>query len=153
MSYAKDTEISVEKTKGEIESLLMRKGAGRYMTMTDKLKAGIAFELHGKQIRFILPLPDISDKKFWRTPTGRIRMNGSEDAAFRAWEQACRSRWRGLFLNIKAKLEAVEIGITSFEAEFLAHFVLPSGATVGEEMLPRLAEITSKPGTKLLLGM
>jgi hypothetical protein len=152
MSYAADTSVSVEKTKGEIEGLLMRKGADRFMSMTDKTKAGIAFELNGKQIRFILPLPDKNDKIFWETPTGRTRRSGADDSAYRAWEQACRSRWCGLFLNIKAKLEAVEIGITTFEAEFLAHFVLPSGNTVGDEMLPRLDEVTSKPGTKLLLG-
>lgn len=150
MSYASDTSVSVEKTKGEIESLLMKKDAERFMTMTDKLKAGIAFELSGKQIRFILPLPDRADRKFWTTPTGRATR--SQEDAYRAWEQACRSRWRGLYLNIKAKLEAVEIGITTFEAEFLAHFVLPSGKTMGEEILPRLDEVTAKPGALKLMN-
>jgi hypothetical protein len=33
---------------------------------------------------------------------------------------------------IKTKLEAVESGITEFEAEFYAHTVLPGGQTVYE---------------------
>ncbi|WP_198651245.1 hypothetical protein [Salinicola sp. CPA57] len=55
-----------------------------------------------------------------------------------AWEQACRQRWRALALVIKAKLEAVESGITMFEEEFLAHIVLPNGGTVGGWMLPQI---------------
>ena len=39
---------------------------------------------------------------------------------------------------IKAKLEAVESGIVTFEQEFLAHLVLPDGATVGDRVLPEL---------------
>ena len=41
---------------------------------------------------------------------------------------------------IKAKLEAVESGIASFEDEFLAHTLLPSGATVSEWIQPQVAE-------------
>ena len=39
---------------------------------------------------------------------------------------------------IKAKLEAVESGISIFEEEFLAHLVLPDGKTVGQFMLPQV---------------
>ena len=42
----------------------------------------------------------------------------------------CRQRWRALNLAIKAKLEAVESGIVTFDQEFLAHIVGPSGQTV-----------------------
>lgn len=149
MSYASDTEVSVEKTEAQIKALLLKAGAKRFMTLSDDDKAGLAFELNGKQLRFILPLPRQDSDRFKRSPGGR-RFYGP-DERYRAWEQACRSRWRGLYLNIRAKLEAVEIGITSFESEFLAHFLLPSGRTVGEEMVPRLEEVTTKPGTPLLM--
>ncbi len=43
-----------------------------------------------------------------------------------------------LALVIKAKLEAVETGITMFDEEFLAHIVLPNGNTVGQFMLPQV---------------
>ena len=42
-----------------------------------------------------------------------------------AHEQERRRLWRALLLNIKAKLEAVESGISVFDEEFMAHIVLP----------------------------
>ena len=44
-------------------------------------------------------------------------------------------------LAIKAKLEAVEAGISSFEEEFLAHVVLPDGSTFGAWAKPQLAAV------------
>jgi hypothetical protein len=43
-----------------------------------------------------------------------------------------------LALCIKAKLEAVEAGIVTFDEEFFAHIVLPGGQTVGERLIPEL---------------
>jgi hypothetical protein len=40
---------------------------------------------------------------------------------------------------VKAKLEAVSSGISTFEREFLADLVLPNGRVVHEELAPRLA--------------
>ena len=57
----------------------------------------------------------------------------------RSVEQACRQRWRALALIVKAKLEAVEAGISSFELEFLPYPMLPNGGTVGAWALPRIA--------------
>jgi response regulator RpfG family c-di-GMP phosphodiesterase len=42
-----------------------------------------------------------------------------------------RRRWRCLAMVIKAKLEVVASGISSFEEEFLAHVMLYDGRTVG----------------------
>lgn len=102
-------------------------------------------------VKFELPLPDRNDKRFFRTPHGRRQR--TPDEAFRAWEQACRSNWRALALCVKAKLEAVTTGITTFEAEFLAHFVMPNGQTLGQVAIPQL-EQASKEGRmpQLLLG-
>lgn len=55
-------------------------------------------------------------------------------------------------LCLKAKLEAVESGITSFEAEFLAHFVIPGGGTFGEYAIPQLEE-ASKSGSMPTLAL
>ena len=140
--YAQDTSVPVEKSRAEIERLLMQHGADKFMVGSDSAKAMLAFQIRGKMIQFTLPLPDKSDKRFRTTPTGRIKRN--ENAAYEGWEQACRSRWRALFLCIKAKIEAVECGITSFESEFLAHFVMPDGKTIGERLLPKLEDATSK---------
>jgi hypothetical protein len=53
-------------------------------------------------------------------------------------EVARRQRWRALALAIKAKLEAVESGIATFEEEFMAYIVLPDGQTVGEFLSPQI---------------
>ena len=41
---------------------------------------------------------------------------------------------------IKAKLEAVESGISTVEREFFYDVVLPDGKTIGEWMAPQLEE-------------
>jgi len=89
----------------------------------------------GRQVRIQVPMPDRKDKQFWKTDTGRDR---SESAALKEWEQACRQRYRALALVVKAKLEAVESGITTLEEEFMAHLVLPGGQTVGQRLLPEI---------------
>jgi hypothetical protein len=89
-------------------------------------------------IRFELALPDKGAKEFMYTPARR-RMRSSAEAE-KAWEQVCRQKWRALALVVKAKLEAVESGITTFEEEFLAHIVLPDGRTFGAWARPQLNE-------------
>jgi hypothetical protein len=86
----------------------------------------------------MLPLPDPKDQRFWVTPARRNKRTPEE--AYKEWEQACRTKWRSLCLCVKAKLEAVESGITTFEAEFLAHFVMPGGQTFGEYAIPQLED-------------
>ena len=66
------------------------------------------------------------------------RNERSEKAQYDAWEQACRQRWRALLLVVKAKLEAIETGIATFDGEFMANIVLPGGGTVGDWMTPQI---------------
>ena len=139
MRYAEHTAVSVEKSKAEIERTLTRYGASKFMTGWDQDKAVIGFEMRDRRIRFLLPLPDKKAKAFWSTPSGRRQRD--EAGAFEAWEQACRQHWRALALAIKAKLEAVETGITTFDEEFLAHIVLPNNQTVGDWMVPQVAHV------------
>jgi hypothetical protein len=134
--YAAKTAVSAEKSRSEIERTLQRYGATHFMYGWKGDAAVIAFQMSGKAIKFILPLPDVEEfKKPYQA--GRTR---TELQARSAWEQASRQRWRALSLCIKAKLEAVESGITSFEQEFLAHVVMPSGETFGEYAIPKLDE-------------
>jgi hypothetical protein len=151
MSYATQTSVSVEKTRAEIEAMITKFGASRFMSGTEPGMALIGFEVRGKLVRFVLPLPDKQEQRFWRTP--HRRHTRTADEAYREWEQACRSSWRALGLCIKAKLEAVEQKITTFETEFLAHFVLPNGQTMGEYSIPMLDQMT-KDGQmpRLMLG-
>lgn len=134
--YAESTSVSSDKSRAEIERTLSRYGATSFMYGWQQDRAVVAFEMQGRRVRFLLPMPDRADREFTLTPTGKKR---SETQAQAAYEQATRQRWRALALVIKAKLEAVESGITEFEEEFMAHIVLPNGQTVGEHMVPQIA--------------
>lgn len=150
--YASDTGVSVEKSRGEIERTLARYGADGFGYFTEPGRAVVAFRIEGRQIRFLLTMPDRKSREFTHTPAkGDPR---SAEGAETAWEQACRQRWRALALVIKAKLEAVTAGITTIEDEFLAHTVLPDGSTVGQWVKPQLAvayEQGAMP-SRLMLG-
>lgn len=133
--YAQHTEVSSEKSKAEIERLLTRYGATAFVSGWQGNQAAIKFEMNNRHIKFMLPLPDRAARDFTHNRTGAKR---SQDSAHAAWEQATRQRWRALALVVKAKLEAVETGITTFEDEFMAHIVLPDGKTVAEHAKPMI---------------
>lgn len=134
--YAAGTDVSSDRSRAEIERTLTRYGARAFSYGWQDDQAAIQFVAHERRIRFVLPLPGRDDREFTLTPTGRDR---SRSAAEQAYEQAVRQRWRALALMVKAKLEGVESGIVSFEDEFLAHTVLPSGRTVAEEIAPQVS--------------
>lgn len=135
--YAANTEVSSDRSRAEIERTLQRYGADQFMYGWEHGRAAIGFRMNDRQVRFVLPMPDRYDHEFTLTPTGRKR---SDSQAHQEWEKACRQRWRALALVVKAKLEAVESGITEFEDEFLAHIVLPDGTTAGTWMRPQIAD-------------
>lgn len=137
-TYAAKTEVPSNKSRMDIESVLARYGADSFAYMSDRTKAQIAFEFKGMRIRFILPLPDRADRAFTLSPTGRER---TASAAAAEYEQAVRQKWRALHLVVKAKLEAVESGISTFEQEFYANIVLPNGQTVFESTGERVADM------------
>ncbi len=119
--YAAKTTVSIEKTRIDIEAMLTRFGAAKMATFVESSMAVIVFEAKDRRLKFSLPLPT-------KYPSAA------------KLEQQRRSRWRGLFLCIKAKLESVESGIETFEEAFLAHVMTPDG-TVYDQVRPRLAEI------------
>lgn len=135
MKYAKDTQVSVEKSKIEIEQTVTRYGASQFMSGWKENSAMIGFKMKERNIRFILPLPLRSEKRFTKDKYGHSR---PESKAIELWEQEQRQRWRALALAVKAKLEVVESGISTFEDEFMAHIILPSGQTVAEWMGPQI---------------
>jgi hypothetical protein len=142
--YARDTDVSVEASRAEIERMIIRYGATATAFMNSATQAIICFEARGRRIMFKLPLPSRNDRAFTHSRVNQYsggEKRRSEDATMRAWEKGCRQRWRALALVIKAKLEAVESGITTFEDEFLAHIVLPDGQTIGDTIKPRIKQM------------
>lgn len=118
--FASETKVPVSQSRDEIERVLRKYGATAFMYGADQEAAIVGFQAQDRNVRFRLPMPSrkLSEKDF---------------------AQAERQRWRALLLCIKAKLEAVASGITTFEDEFLAHIVLPGNVTVGEAIKSKVA--------------
>jgi hypothetical protein len=136
--YAEATTVSSDKSRAEIERILVRYGAAKFAYGWGPDSAVIGFEAKSRQVRFFLPLPDRNAREFTHTPERLIRRTPQQQEA--AFEQGVRQRWRALALVIKAKLEAVEAGIVTFEQEFGMHMVLPNGSTVGDMVLPQIEQ-------------
>ena len=94
------------------------------------------------RLRLTLPDPDDAEFRYQKVnQSPRARRERTPRQRQEAWEQACRQKWRALLLVIKAKLEAIDAGITTLDDEFLAGVMLPSGETVGEWAGPQIQRV------------
>lgn len=140
--YAQNTDVSVDRSRAEIESILKRYGADSFLYGWQDNQALIMFKMHNRQIKFVLTMPDRNDFRY----TPEQNRERAEKKIQELYDQACRQRWRALALVIKAKLEAVESGITTFDDEFMAATMLPNNQTVGQWMQPQI-EATYQSGS------
>lgn len=131
--YAAKTTVAPERSRLEIEQTLRRYGADAFGFGQDGARAVVTFRAHARMVRFELPIPTTDEHL--RDHNGYRR---TDIQAENARLQAERQRWRAMLLMIKAKLEAVESGIVTFEEEFAVHMVLPDNTTVGEWLLPQV---------------
>lgn len=113
-AYAAKTKVSVIDTIDEIRSIVGRYGGSQFTYGLGEDQAVIAFSKADRQVRFYVAL-------------------GNADA------QRRKSLLRALLLVIKAKLEAAEAGIMTFEEAFLAQITLPDGRSVGNMVRDELA--------------
>lgn len=112
--FAATTKVPVSQSRNEIERTLVRYGASAFGYVQEAGRAAVQFRIEERYARVEIPVPEtLSD-------------------------QEVRQRWRALLLVIKAKLEAVDSGISTIEEEFLAHILLPNNQTVGEFTLPQI---------------
>lgn len=131
MPYAQGTEVTVGRSQEELRSTLRKYGAsGIAIAESDELGV-IEFVARDRRIRFRVPMPLETDAAIARTPQKQVRTPAQRQTAM---DKECRRRWRALVLVVKAKLEAVESGIVTFEDEFLAQTVLPDNTTVAEQV-------------------
>lgn len=133
MAYAKNTTVTVEKSKAEIERLVTRAGASRFASGWEEGSASMFFDMKDKRVCFRVRVPQVED---YEHTTRGVR---TKQQARSLQDREHRRLMRALLLTIKAKLEAVESGIESFEEAFLAHIMMPSsGSTIGEWAVPQL---------------
>ncbi len=134
--YAQDTKVEVGASQAELKSLLRKAGAAQMLTGDDADRNMIllGFTLGGRQYRI---------KASTDRPSRRCES-----------EQLEREAWRAMVLIVKAKLEVVAMGHGTVEEEFMSNLVLPSGQTLGDEVLPKVAQAYSTGDMPpLLLGM
>jgi hypothetical protein len=139
-TYAKTTTVSPEKSRMEIEQILTRYGAEKFMYATEPGRAMVMFEIKDRTVRFVIPIPAASDFARFKTSDGYTRTRTAKQRDD-AWAQELRRRWRALCLCIKARLEGVESGIETLEEAFLAHMVLTDGRSFAEWATPQLAAL------------
>lgn len=107
MTYAANTQVPVERTKAEIEKLVRKYGAKGFGVGWQGDRAQVSFVAHERHIRFTILVPQAAQQQ--------------------------RSRWRTLLLLVKAKLEAVDAKVVTFEEAFVGDIVMPeTGKTVWE---------------------
>jgi hypothetical protein len=163
--YAEGTTVPAEHSRREVERVLERYGASGFGYAWDRFDeracgqswcrsqkrpiaeceaahkweirlyprelVHVTFRLHERVVRLDVPMPCEVDE----APRG-----GWTKARL---EAATRQRWRALVLVLKAKLEAVDAGISTLEQEFLANVVMEDGRTIGQAIIPRLSEAVS----------
>ena len=112
--FAQDTKVPVSRTRDQIVEMMKRAGADAFLFGEEAGRATIGFRLQGRYLRFTVPFPE------------------------RPSDRAMRSRWRALWLVVKAKLEAAAIGLTTIEEAFLGETMLPDKRTVAEVMVPQI---------------
>jgi hypothetical protein len=132
--YAARTEVSSSQSQGEVKDMLKRAGSDRISIYEDPQTSAVAFAIHGRFYRITVP----------RVVKGKVANPAQEE----------RVAWRLVVLLVKAKLEAVTQGATTFEREFLADMVTPDGSTVSEWIAEplRLAYESGRMPDQLLLG-
>lgn len=135
--YAEQTKVPVEKTRAELDLLLQKHGASQRAIFADDLNgvACAAFVLSGRNIRVAMSLPSVEQvpdhtkvPRGWRYWSCDQRLEWCRQHH----DQIVRSRWRGLVLLIRAKLEAIADSRSTVEREFLADVLLPNGQTVAQ---------------------
>jgi hypothetical protein len=134
-----------------IERTLRDHGADSAMCGYVRNKASLSFTLPGGvMIRMDIDLPDPEAEEFRLTPSSRRPR--SLQSRRDVYEQAVRLRWRALAIAVKAKLEAVDSGISTLQSEFLAFIVTPDGTTVGENVIPHLVPLIGAVHYELMPG-
>ena len=153
MSYANATQVSVERSKLELEKLLVKHGAKQYGTAhnDETGRALVHFKMADRLMRLEVPVPPLTDwpdpakedyQQKKKCPSGWSRWgSGRREAWVRAqWEQVCRTRWRCMLLIVRAKLEHIALGLSDVEHEFLADIAMPNGRSIAELLKPAIEQ-------------
>jgi hypothetical protein len=137
--FAENTDVSAERSRSELDQLLGKFGATQRATYVDDDlgTAAVQFRMSGRMVRLEVKVARITS-----APINRGGVSTADWIKARN-EQLERSAWRRLVLVVKAKLELIADGGSTFDREFLADILLPDGRTVGKALTPTLDEAYS----------
>jgi hypothetical protein len=124
------TTIAADKTLGEIQRMLARKGATRMMVDYDPKEGepvGIAFAIvvDGQTLHYRLPCR-------WEGVEARLRGDHEVPARLKTRAQALRVGWRILKDWVEAQLALIDGGGSTVEETMMPYAITPSGRTVYE---------------------
>lgn len=148
--FATGTTVTAAKTEGEIKEMLSRRGVTKIGTMDDGETYTLGFQYEGMGFKICLPLPDPDDRRFTHYKQGGTAFERVDNAKRELYEKEVNRRWRAFGAVIKAKIVAVEEGISTMEAEFIGNAIMRSGRTVAEEWSPRLPQLLTSGDIKAL---
>lgn len=136
MSY-EDTKVSVSSSQEGIRRLLLRHDAERFNFAEGRQGgrqwAGVEFVHAGHLVRMMVPLKLPTEAEIVER-IQRARRRTPAQVRAEATDGEARRIWRVLHWSIKARLEAVEEGVETFEQAFLAHLVDPAANRTVWEM-------------------
>lgn len=148
VTYARGTEVSVERSQTELARLLDRAGCRKHSFSRDNDcgLSWVVFVLEDRQYRIEVPQPTRADIRR-RLDRGKLPKGwlGWDEARRTEWvdrqvDQHAREAWRLIVLVTKAKLELVAAGFSSYQEQFLASLMLPDGALLGAAAAPAIAQ-------------
>jgi len=145
--YARGTEVSVRQSLAELEDLIERFSGGEpteFAYGTTGSISTVQFGIRGRRVRLSIRLPSFEDYRYTAL-NQHARATRTDAQTHDAWQREVNRLWRSLVDVVKANLVAIDDGIITVEAAFLAGLVLPSGETVGERMAVDL-ETTLRTG-------
>lgn len=138
MAY-ETTTVAVEKSQGEIRSLLAKHKAQRFAFGEESGEDGrqwaaVTFSHKGFTVRMRVPHKELDRRKVI-DKAHRATRRTYADIELEMAEQEAKRIWRVMSWNLKARLVAVEEELETFEEAFLAHLIDPStGETIYEQL-------------------
>jgi len=131
MSY-EHTSVAVSKSQEAIRRLIMEHDG-----------KGVAFVSHP-------PNEGFEAQILIEASTYHIRVTATCDPDARDEEQEQRRVWRVLYWHLKADFEASDSGVLEFRELMLPYIVTKDGKTIGDHLVPKLAEAVQTNPARLL---
>jgi hypothetical protein len=131
--FAEGTDVSVDRSRGEITGILTAHGVQRQAWASDPEGDHLRFELAGFQYLFRIPRPSLEEVRAQWIADGRDWSRVFDPKA--KVEAEWRRRWRANVLLLKAKLEFAEGEASTVVRELMPYAVLRDGRTLEEAVV------------------